>query len=314
MLRDGRRQTVDAAALVPGDVLLLAEGDRISADARLLEGAVEVDLSTLTGESQPVCRSAGRDRRGRAAARGARPRLQRHDVRRRRGARRSSSRPACRPSSAASRRSPSGSRREPSPLERQVRRVAWLIAARRAASPALAFLPIGWLVAGLPLEGRAQLRDRPDRRERPRGAAADDHARARRRRRQARAPRRAREAAERGRDARLDGGDLHRQDGDADREPDARDRGSGRRPASSTSRATATRPRPAAPTRRSRLLGRAHAACTTAELGPSANEVARRGDGDRPARGRAGARRRRRASPAASATAARSSASIPRSG
>ena len=59
MLRDGRRQTVDAATLVPGDVLLLAEGDRVSADARLLDGSVEIDLSTLTGESHPVLRSAG---------------------------------------------------------------------------------------------------------------------------------------------------------------------------------------------------------------------------------------------------------------
>jgi magnesium-transporting ATPase (P-type) len=58
VLRDGRRQHVEASELVPGDVLLLAEGDRISADARLLEGAVDVDLSTLTGESQPVLRSA----------------------------------------------------------------------------------------------------------------------------------------------------------------------------------------------------------------------------------------------------------------
>ena len=43
---------------MPGDVLLIEEGDRVSADARLLEGAVEVDLSTLTGESLPVLRSA----------------------------------------------------------------------------------------------------------------------------------------------------------------------------------------------------------------------------------------------------------------
>src|SRR5581483_6042160 len=41
--RDGRRQLVDARELVPGDVLLIEEGDRISADARLLEGAVDVD-------------------------------------------------------------------------------------------------------------------------------------------------------------------------------------------------------------------------------------------------------------------------------
>lgn len=58
VLRDGRRQTVEAAQLVPGDVLLVTEGDRISADARLIEGSLDVDLSTLTGESQPVHRSA----------------------------------------------------------------------------------------------------------------------------------------------------------------------------------------------------------------------------------------------------------------
>lgn len=34
--RDGQRRQIEARALVPGDVLLIAEGDRISADARLL--------------------------------------------------------------------------------------------------------------------------------------------------------------------------------------------------------------------------------------------------------------------------------------
>ena len=58
VLRDGRRTVIEARLLVPGDILLLAEGDRISADARLLEGAIEVDVSTLTGESVPVSRSA----------------------------------------------------------------------------------------------------------------------------------------------------------------------------------------------------------------------------------------------------------------
>jgi P-type E1-E2 ATPase len=37
VVRDGRRTDVPAATLVPGDILALAEGDRISADARLLE-------------------------------------------------------------------------------------------------------------------------------------------------------------------------------------------------------------------------------------------------------------------------------------
>jgi len=58
--RGGALVEVAATALVPGDLLLLAEGDRLSADARLIAGDVEVDLSPLTGESQPVSRSASR--------------------------------------------------------------------------------------------------------------------------------------------------------------------------------------------------------------------------------------------------------------
>jgi calcium-translocating P-type ATPase len=58
--RGGALMEIDATALVPGDLLLLAEGDRLSADARLIAGAVEVDMSPLTGESQPVTRSAER--------------------------------------------------------------------------------------------------------------------------------------------------------------------------------------------------------------------------------------------------------------
>jgi calcium-translocating P-type ATPase len=58
--RGGALVEIDATALVPGDLLLLAEGDRLSADARLIAGAVEVDMSPLTGESQPVTRSAER--------------------------------------------------------------------------------------------------------------------------------------------------------------------------------------------------------------------------------------------------------------
>ena len=49
-----------------GDLLLLAEGDRLSADARLIAGAVEVDMSPLTGESQPVRRTSERSRRAAA--------------------------------------------------------------------------------------------------------------------------------------------------------------------------------------------------------------------------------------------------------
>lgn len=58
--RAGELVEIDATTLVPGDLLLLAEGDRLSADARLIAGAVEVDMSPLTGESQPVTRTAER--------------------------------------------------------------------------------------------------------------------------------------------------------------------------------------------------------------------------------------------------------------
>jgi P-type E1-E2 ATPase len=57
-LRDGRPGTIDARELVPGDVLVVGEGDRVCADARLFSGAVEVDMSAMTGESVPVDRLA----------------------------------------------------------------------------------------------------------------------------------------------------------------------------------------------------------------------------------------------------------------
>jgi calcium-translocating P-type ATPase len=59
VLRDGTPRAVDAAALVPGDLLLIGEGDRISADARMVWGEVEMDMSALTGESVPVPRTVG---------------------------------------------------------------------------------------------------------------------------------------------------------------------------------------------------------------------------------------------------------------
>jgi potassium/sodium efflux P-type ATPase len=55
--RGGRKHTVPASELVPGDIVLLREGDRISADARVIESlGLKVDMSTLTGESKPVGR------------------------------------------------------------------------------------------------------------------------------------------------------------------------------------------------------------------------------------------------------------------
>jgi len=55
VVRGGEERRVEASALVPGDVLLLSEGEHISADARLVaEAELRVDQSTLTGESHPV--------------------------------------------------------------------------------------------------------------------------------------------------------------------------------------------------------------------------------------------------------------------
>ncbi len=54
-LRDGRECDLPAADLVPGDVVIVAAGTPIPADGLLVEGAdVQVDESTLTGESVPV--------------------------------------------------------------------------------------------------------------------------------------------------------------------------------------------------------------------------------------------------------------------
>ncbi|MFN8485044.1 MAG: cation-transporting P-type ATPase [Anaerolineae bacterium] len=55
VIRDGQEARIPAEELVPGDVILLAEGDHISADARLVDEAeLRVDQSTLSGESNPV--------------------------------------------------------------------------------------------------------------------------------------------------------------------------------------------------------------------------------------------------------------------
>ncbi len=68
VLRDGQPTDVPAGRLVPGDVLLLAAGDRVPADARLLTAVgMEVDEASLTGESLPVRK--GPDHPGDAAHR-----------------------------------------------------------------------------------------------------------------------------------------------------------------------------------------------------------------------------------------------------
>jgi calcium-translocating P-type ATPase len=149
VLRDGREQLIDAARLVPGDLLAIGEGDRISADARLLSGGIEVDLSTLTGESLPAFRSAELQDTGV-------PVLQARDL--------VFSGTACTEGEARALVYATGMHtelgriaalserveREESPLEAQVRRVAWLIALI-AVCTGLAFVPLATFAAGLPL-------------------------------------------------------------------------------------------------------------------------------------------------------------------
>jgi calcium-translocating P-type ATPase len=147
VLRDGAPRVIEAVELVPGDVVVLEEGERVGADMRLLLGAVEVDLSTLTGESVPVLRSAE---------------LQDADVPRLVARDLVLSGTTCIGGEAEAVVFATGMhtelgriaaltervKGEPSPLERQVRRVAWLIAGI-AVGMAIAFVPIAMFGAGL---------------------------------------------------------------------------------------------------------------------------------------------------------------------
>ena len=146
VFRDGHHVEVNATELVPGDLMVLEEGNRVCADGRLVDGAVELDMSTLTGEAIPVVRAAGAN--GTEA-----PLLERADL--------VFSGTTCTGGDARVLVTSTGMQtelgriaalservdRELSPLERQVKRVAWLIAAVATAS-GLVFLPAG-LLAGL---------------------------------------------------------------------------------------------------------------------------------------------------------------------
>jgi calcium-translocating P-type ATPase len=145
-LRDGVLTEVPARELVPGDVVVLAEGDRISADARLIDGQLSVDMSALNGESVPAGRAADANVvpgpllearelvfSGTTCTAGQARAVVAHT-----GMHTEIGRIA-----ALSQRG----RVEPSPLERQVRRATWIIAIVAVAAGA-AFLPIG-VLAGL---------------------------------------------------------------------------------------------------------------------------------------------------------------------
>jgi calcium-translocating P-type ATPase len=152
VIREGVTREVPATALVPGDIMVVDEGDRVSADARLASGGVEVDLSALTGESVPAFRSADLvDRTG--------PLLDARDL--------LFSGCACTAGHASAVVTATGMRTElgriaalsqrthraQSPLELQVKRAAWLVAVI-AVGVGLAFLPLG-LAAGLSLTAAA---------------------------------------------------------------------------------------------------------------------------------------------------------------
>ncbi len=51
-MRDGKMQVISATDVVPGDILLIDEGEKIVADARVIvSGGLRVNQAILTGES-----------------------------------------------------------------------------------------------------------------------------------------------------------------------------------------------------------------------------------------------------------------------
>jgi K+-transporting ATPase ATPase B chain len=60
--RSGTVESVDAAQLRQGDIVVVAAGEVIPGDGDVMEGAASVDESAITGESAPVIREAGGDR------------------------------------------------------------------------------------------------------------------------------------------------------------------------------------------------------------------------------------------------------------
>jgi heavy metal translocating P-type ATPase len=58
---DVTEETVDAASLDTGDVILVRPGERIAADGRVLDGTSDVDQATITGEPLPAAKSPGEE-------------------------------------------------------------------------------------------------------------------------------------------------------------------------------------------------------------------------------------------------------------
>ncbi|MCW2868627.1 MAG: calcium-transporting ATPase [Marmoricola sp.] len=152
VVRNGARTEVAATDVVPGDLLVIEEGAAVCADVKLLSGAVELDMSSVTGESAPVVRQADEAATTESSGRPARV-IDASDV--------ALSGTTCTSGDALGVVVHTGMatelgriatlsgrpRTESSPLEQQVRRVAWIIAAV-ATGIGVAFLPLG-VAAGL---------------------------------------------------------------------------------------------------------------------------------------------------------------------
>src|SRR5690606_18110740 len=55
VLRDGKEIIISDVQLVPGDIVILQEGEKIPADARIIfSNELKVDEASITGESEPV--------------------------------------------------------------------------------------------------------------------------------------------------------------------------------------------------------------------------------------------------------------------
>ena len=69
MRRDGVEAQIPAEEVVVGDVVLLAAGDQVAADGRIVEASsLQIDESALTGESVPAVQGRGHAARRRAGA------------------------------------------------------------------------------------------------------------------------------------------------------------------------------------------------------------------------------------------------------
>jgi len=68
VLRDGKQKRIPGSSVVPGDILILAEGDRVPADVFLFDSpGMTLDESLLSGESIPVRKVPGNDAMARLA-------------------------------------------------------------------------------------------------------------------------------------------------------------------------------------------------------------------------------------------------------